>query len=329
MSREFKYEVALSFAGEQRGYVDRVADCLRSRGVSLFYDNYEEADLWGKNLYEHLTAVYRDKARFTIMFISNDYAKKAWTTLERRSAQSRAFEENSEYILPARFDETEIPGVLSTVGYIGLKDRSPEAFCEIIVKKLVSTGLTVPSEQLRKNLFEVRRAAADQSNIFTVTVKSTQGIPIQGAQILAVADNGTSLASETNHEGISEIHIRTRRLYDILIAHPHFPGAIVEEHDPQNSLAIEVALSGEIGSMIFGSTGHIPGLKGRINPICDSFGRTYVYADNIAINNGLGQPASFQINQPISFEDADGNITELSFKYAKGSNFLLQHTRLE
>ena len=121
-----KHDIALSFAGEDRAYVDSVAHVLRDRGVKVFYDLFEEVDLWGKDLYAYLSDVYSKHARFTVMFISAAYSKKLWTNHERRAAQARAFQEFQEYILPARFDETEIPGVLSTVGYISLRDRSPE-----------------------------------------------------------------------------------------------------------------------------------------------------------------------------------------------------------
>lgn len=45
-----RYDVALSFADEDRPYVDRVAAYLRAHNVKLFYDRYEEVALWGKNL---------------------------------------------------------------------------------------------------------------------------------------------------------------------------------------------------------------------------------------------------------------------------------------
>ena len=48
-SPEPEYQVALSFAGEQRGYVKAVASALK-RGVGVFYDEDSEIDLWGKNL---------------------------------------------------------------------------------------------------------------------------------------------------------------------------------------------------------------------------------------------------------------------------------------
>ncbi len=66
MTREF--DVALSFAGEDRAYVEMVAEQLTARGISVFYDKYEEADLWGKDLFEHLTEVYQHKARYMLMW---------------------------------------------------------------------------------------------------------------------------------------------------------------------------------------------------------------------------------------------------------------------
>ena len=52
-----KYDVALSFAGEDREYVDAVASHLQEAGVRVFYDRFEETKLWGKNLYDHLSDI--------------------------------------------------------------------------------------------------------------------------------------------------------------------------------------------------------------------------------------------------------------------------------
>lgn len=136
MKNDRKYDVALSFAGEDREYVSQVAELLKARGVKVFYDLYEESDLWGKNLYVHLQDVYQNQATYTVIFISQHYAKKAWTNHERESAQARAFKENTEYILPARFDDTEVPGVLTTMGYVDLKKKTPKELVDLIEKKL-------------------------------------------------------------------------------------------------------------------------------------------------------------------------------------------------
>jgi hypothetical protein len=142
-----KYHVALSFAGEDREYVQRVAAQLASEGVDVFYDKFEEATLWGKNLYTHLQDVYENKALFTVMFISEHYKKKLWPNHERESAQARAFESNQEYILPAFFDESvKVPGLPRTIGHISLLGRTPEDLAALIVKKLQDFGVELSTQ---------------------------------------------------------------------------------------------------------------------------------------------------------------------------------------
>lgn len=130
------YEVVLSFAGEDRKYVEQVAEILKSRDVELFYDNYEEASLWGKNLVEHLHKVYSGSGRYCVMFISAAYAEKVWPTHERRSAFEKAIESKEEYILPARFDDTDIPGLHKHIGYVDLRRKTPKELAKLIMQKL-------------------------------------------------------------------------------------------------------------------------------------------------------------------------------------------------
>lgn len=132
----FSYDIALSFASEQRDYVEKVASILTKEGIKVFYDKFEESSLWGKDLYEHLDDVYRKKSKYCIIFISKEYSNKIWTNHERKSAQERAFRENAEYILPVRFDDTEIPGVRSTIGYMDARKKNPEELANIIKIKL-------------------------------------------------------------------------------------------------------------------------------------------------------------------------------------------------
>jgi hypothetical protein len=131
-----RYDVALSFAGEDRVHARKLAELLRDNGLSVFYDEYEQATLWGRNLYSHLSDVYQNKARYCLMFISSNYARKLWTKRERESAQARAFRESREYILPLRLDDTALPGIEDTVGYIDLRNTSYEDVLRLLMKKL-------------------------------------------------------------------------------------------------------------------------------------------------------------------------------------------------
>lgn len=142
-----KYHIALSFAGEDRKYVEAVAVKLRSSGVDVFYDKFEEEDLWGKDLYEHLSNIYKDQALYTVMFVSDNYINKSWGSHERKSAQARAFTESREYILPAIFDVTvEVPGLLKTTGYIDLSKKTPDELAELIIKKLTKSGVELENQ---------------------------------------------------------------------------------------------------------------------------------------------------------------------------------------
>lgn len=136
---EIKYDIALSFAGENRAVVEDLAEVLVALGIRVFYDNYELADLWGKDLYQHLQTVYCDRARYCIIFVSEAYGKKLWTRHELKQAQARAFKEREEYILPVRLDDTEIPGLNATTGYVDLRHHSLAELSQIIVQKLFGT----------------------------------------------------------------------------------------------------------------------------------------------------------------------------------------------
>lgn len=133
---EYKYDVTLSFAGEDREYVEKVAKTLKENGIKVFYDKFEEVDLWGKDLGVHFDYVYRKGSKYCVIFISENYKKKIWTNHEIKTAISRAIETNVEYILPARFDDTEIDGIRPTLGFIDLRKIEAENFAHLIIRKL-------------------------------------------------------------------------------------------------------------------------------------------------------------------------------------------------
>jgi hypothetical protein len=144
-----EYDVALSYASEDRAYVEEVAALLVAGGITCFFDRYQEASLWGKDLYQHLHDVYFKRSRYTIVFISKHYAAKIWTNHELRSAQARALHENREYVLPARLDDTEIPGLNPNTAYIDLQSLNASDFAELIFQKLnIRRKITTDTQQV-------------------------------------------------------------------------------------------------------------------------------------------------------------------------------------
>ncbi len=133
---KYEYDVALSFAGEDRQYVDIIANKLKNKGVNVFYDKFETSNLWGKDLYQYLSYIYKDNARYCIIFVSDFYKKKVWTKHELRNAQNRAFFENKEYILPIFLENVELDGLNDTIGYIKASEFSENEIVDLVIEKI-------------------------------------------------------------------------------------------------------------------------------------------------------------------------------------------------
>lgn len=133
---QWEFDVALSFAAEDRQYVQRVAEMLKGRQLRVFYDEYMSAHLWGTDLYVVLDDVYRKRARFALVFVSASYVSKPWTRHERRSIQARALEDLNTYVLPVRLDNSELPGFPPTIGYFDARTGSIDSLVDMVVAKV-------------------------------------------------------------------------------------------------------------------------------------------------------------------------------------------------
>jgi len=134
--RKIIYDACISYAGEQSDYAQRIFDNLRSKGITVFFDKFYEGKLWGRDLSEYFMNVYYKQSKYCIMLISKEYVSKAWPTHERRSAIARNIEEMGEYILPVRFDKSEVPGLPPTIKYLDATKKGPEEIAALFIGKL-------------------------------------------------------------------------------------------------------------------------------------------------------------------------------------------------
>ncbi|MCY4241948.1 MAG: hypothetical protein OXD36_09420, partial [Rhodobacter sp.] len=72
-------------------------------------------------------------------------------------------------------------------------------------------------------------------------------------------------------------------------------------------------------------TGQVPGLRGRLSPIRDTSDRTYLYADNIAIEEGRQQPVPFRTGKPIRLTDAHGAECSVTIVDIVGQSSLIEY----
>jgi hypothetical protein len=132
----FTYDVCLSFAGEDRGIARELAAALKDAGLSVFYDEYEQTKLWGKDLFTHLHAIYSEQSRFCILLFSKAYLQKVWTNHELKAAQRRTLHERSGYVLPIRIDETALPPELETTAYLTLTATDYESIIQTLMERI-------------------------------------------------------------------------------------------------------------------------------------------------------------------------------------------------
>ena len=256
MEDQFEYDVALSFAGEQREYVERVAKFLKSKDIRVFYDRDVQSVLWGKNLSVALEEIYLDKAQYCIIFISSDYAKKEWTCLEVSAAMERMLHNRPkriEYILPVQFDKTKIPGIGNTLGYLDGTQYTPEEIGQMVLEKLrgkeaVDKEITV-SEAMDSIRDRIVSCAAMSRTACVMTTKSKAL-----TEIRFLRDNQTVL-----YLRIESVHtqIQVKLLLYISIGEPEFfmdtcSARIIFSHDDKhiissiecNNLAMPSLISG-------------------------------------------------------------------------------------
>lgn len=141
-----EFDVAVSFAGEDRGLVEAVVTQLQRSGVRVFYDDDQAAAMWGEDLIEYFDQIYRLKSRYAILFVSRHYAAKMWTRHERRSALARGLEQSEPYVLPIRLDDTVLDGLRPTVGYLDARHAGLVDIVEAVSAKLSGTLVIRPRE---------------------------------------------------------------------------------------------------------------------------------------------------------------------------------------
>ncbi len=133
-----RFAIALSFPGERRAFVSRVAERLAQRvgRDRVLYDHWYEAEFARPGLDCHLQRLYHDDSDLIAVFLSAEYERKEWCGLEWAALRDLVKRRQSASIMPLRFDTTEIPGLFSTDGYVWIDaGREPEAVADLIYQR--------------------------------------------------------------------------------------------------------------------------------------------------------------------------------------------------
>lgn len=173
-------------------------------------------------------------------------------------------------------------------------------------------------------------AAIPSADSFRTHIRTQAGgKPVEGTNVLAVFPNGTYRQAVTDRLGVASLDLYTGTLpMTVYAASTGMAGCVVQEWIPAESqLAIDLQPLPGGGSVIIPDrSGHIPLIRGRLNPILDDLNRAYLYASNVAINDGEAQPVAFRPGaEDLKLVDAFGNSCYIRIVAITGSSSLIEY----
>jgi hypothetical protein len=138
------YDIAVSFAGEQRGYVRETVAACKAKGLRVFFDEDKTNDWWGRNFIQEQRRTYSSQTRFFVPFLSSDYLAKPIPMDEFASAMMTAVKLGDGYILPVIMGNADVPAELlhPHIGYLRSEAFTPDRLADELVKKVKSAERT-------------------------------------------------------------------------------------------------------------------------------------------------------------------------------------------
>ena len=164
-----------------------------------------------------------------------------------------------------------------------------------------------------------------------ITVRADEQ-PLADAEVLVLFPNKTWRQATTDTLGEAIVGLHTVDLpMTVFVAAHGFAAHCEQEWMPsEGALAVELKPLPNGGAVIFPeATGSLPGLKGRLNPKRDTLDRTYLYASNIAINQGEQQPVHFLLGEDLRLTDADGTEMLIRIVNIVGQSALVEYRPFE
>jgi hypothetical protein len=132
-----RFQVALSFPGEHRNRVERIAEALAASlgRNNVLYDKWHSAEFARPNLDVYLPRLYHDESKLLVCFLCKAYEKE-WCGLEWRAARDLLKKKQDGRLMFLRLDDADIEGLYSIDGYLPIRDMDDDAVASEILKRL-------------------------------------------------------------------------------------------------------------------------------------------------------------------------------------------------
>lgn len=137
--KNYEFDFALSFAGENRVLARYIAESLETLDANVFFDEQYEANYLGRTWSKEFLRIFGLASRLVVCLLDKHHRDKIWPTFERECFEPRVADAE---VIPIFLDDTAFPGIPKDT--IGIKftwkpedaDWRNEVFDKILFKLL-------------------------------------------------------------------------------------------------------------------------------------------------------------------------------------------------
>jgi len=129
------FDIAISFAGENRDLAEEIAMTLRILDFEVFYDRLYEDNYLGSSWGKEFERIFTTDSKFIVCILDEHHKRKIWPTFERECFSEKV---QSNEVIPIFLDETKFVGIPQDL--IGIKfkyNKSDKTIHERIRKEIV------------------------------------------------------------------------------------------------------------------------------------------------------------------------------------------------
>jgi hypothetical protein len=114
-SKDYEFDFALSFAGENRDLARHIAESLVTLDASVFFDEHYEVNYLGKTWSKEFLRIFRSTSRLVVCLLDKHHKEKIWPTFERECFEPRMADAE---VIPIFLDDTVFPVIpKDTIGF--------------------------------------------------------------------------------------------------------------------------------------------------------------------------------------------------------------------
>ena len=138
--KKYKFDIGISYAGEDEKYVSRVIKLLKELyNLDVFYAPAEQRKMIGEDLLIYLNRVYKDDCRYVAIFISEPYLIKEYTRQEAAIIKLRQQNESYRFVIPVVFGGARLNWLSDDIDYIS-GDKSLESEVAYYINEKVKSN---------------------------------------------------------------------------------------------------------------------------------------------------------------------------------------------